>query len=357
MKKQTQRNIPIEILRCVCALLVILTHVLNKNYQDSAGIIRDRVCSLNTICIVAVPCFFMITGFFARKGQSSLKKIRQMAISVLVPTLIAILIYQALWAWISGESTFFQSVQQADYRQIWSAVVTWSINKLPGCSPFWYVTTYVQLILLFPVISLLCTNERETAIARRVIFSLCIFAYLVKDMQQVIPFEGTMYKPFDRSVVYFLLGYEASLIDWRKISYRYLVLGAGAGFISMYLFTRLIYMHSGTFSDYFFHYETVPCVLASVCVFGLCLKFKMPEISSKKRKCVILLADASFYVYLTHNAILNFLMENTQWKENRSLPWLLALWAVTAIMSFAISLAIRKAQRVLKHSMTPAVAK
>lgn len=93
-----KRNINIEVLRICSAWLVILTHVLNKNYTDGAGQIRDKVCLLNTICIVAVPCFFMVAGYFASRGQSIARKLRHVGLSVVVPSLIVIFLYQALWA-------------------------------------------------------------------------------------------------------------------------------------------------------------------------------------------------------------------------------------------------------------------
>ena len=57
-KMAVKRDKHIELLRIICIFLVVLTHVLNKNYVDLSGNMRDSVCMLNSLCIIAVPNFF-----------------------------------------------------------------------------------------------------------------------------------------------------------------------------------------------------------------------------------------------------------------------------------------------------------
>ena len=342
-----KRNINVEVLRICSAWLVILTHMLNKNYTDSTGGIRDKVCLLNTICIVAVPCFFMVAGYFATKGQSIARKLRHVGISVVIPSLIVIFLYQALWAWITGQASLTQSISQADYGAIWTHSITWSINKLPGCSTLWYITTYVQLMLMFPVFSLLCAEGKEARNARITVYALCLSAYFIKDLQQLISFGGTMFKPFDRSVFYFLLGYELSRVDWKKIPVWVPAAGLAAGCAMMYGLTRGIYGISGSFSDYFFHYETVPCAVASVSAFGLAMKLRCPSPDSKTGKMIIQLADATFYVYLIHNGILYWLMCHTPLGEDSRLRVLALLWLATGAVSFVLAGIVRKLQKTI----------
>lgn len=348
------RNQALDVLRIAATVLVPLTHVLNKNYTASDGSMREAVAMLNSLCIIAVPCFFMITGYFTHIGQSYIKKLKRTAVSILLPALLAVVVYQALWAWVTGTATLKESVLGADYRQMWREITLWNIKSLPGCTVFWYITDYVRLMLLFPVTALMCTDTPSAKRARWAVIGLVLASYLLKDVQQFAAFEGKLYEPFDRTVVYFLIGYELKTIRWNKVSGKVLLLLSAVSIGAMYVLTKLLYYSAGSFSDYFFHYTTSVCVVASASVFALTLKANDKGLFQRKSRIRNVLSDASFYVYLVHNIVLHGMLKRTWLGRQTAFGWLLVQWIVVVCLSFAMAIAIRRLQKWLGNILRPA---
>ncbi len=328
------RNVNVEWMRIVCILLVILTHVLNRNYVDGNGNIRDKVCLLNTICIVAVPCFFMITGFFSRKGQNGLRRIGTTLKKIVLPGIVVAVVIQIYFAF-RRNGVSLETVTAIDWTEILRKIISWNINKLEGVSPLWYVTDYFKLMLLFPVLSLLCCEEKEAVLARRVVYILYILNAIVGDVRTIYPLSIRIQPPIDRTVFFFLIGYEFNNISPEKMfrSRWYFGVSAVTGCLLMYAWTLIINRETGEFNDYFFHYQTLPCIIASVGAFGFLKNWKLPEVEWMQN-LIVAGGSLTFGVFLIHNIVLIELRDHSVFSQLKSLEGLLLLWFCTAVISF-----------------------
>lgn len=331
--KSTKRNINVEFLRVVCIILVVLTHTLNDHYVDSRNVMRDGVCLLNTICIVAVPCFFMITGYFSSVSQDPLKRIWKTVCHIALPTLAVAYMSQVLHLMVNTGHSLVACILEMDYADFYKKIVIWNIHKIPVCGAFWYSSAYVKLMLLFPVFRLLCRDTDEARYARYSVYVICFLKFLLADINEFVSVSGSVYSIYDRSILYFLLGYEARLIDWKRISAKLLLFGVVLGCGAMYALTRLHVEMTGKFSDYFFHFSTVPCILSSVCAFALIVKKIYLGDNERFNNVIFYLGSRAFWVYLIHNLVLHVLSKLSFFSD-ASLYRLVLLMLTALILSY-----------------------
>lgn len=329
-------NINIELLRIVCAFLVIQTHVLNRHLVVNGSEIRDKVCILNTVSIVAVPCFLMITGYFTRKDQDWLHKIKKTITAIVLPTLLIAVISTIIFPWVCHISSLKESIYNANYSAILPAILAWRIETLPGCSHLWYITAYCRLILVFPLLSYLCDEDRNARLARRGLYLLYVIAVFYNDLRQVYQQMPNLYfyNIIDSRIMFFLLGYEFNgVCDKFKMGGAMTVFGC----LMMFVMTRWVAAETGRFSDFFFHYQTVPCMIASFGSFAFFLSLRLERLPQKLVDCIRFLGKQTWLVYLVHLIPLNFLRSLPN--GNRpGLRYLLLLTLMTAVISFAVAI-------------------
>lgn len=79
-KKENKRLNNLDVLKAICAFLVICIHI---SYKDKLGNITTPICR------IAVPIFFMITGYFYYKtSKKPLKQIKKVFILILLASLL-----------------------------------------------------------------------------------------------------------------------------------------------------------------------------------------------------------------------------------------------------------------------------
>lgn len=282
-------------MRLICIFLVCLTHICN-NYYTYNDCMQYGVWAVNTVCIVAVPCFFMIAGYFSRKGQNPVKKIWNTFIRVTIPTWIAVFVCQFVNAFLSTRNVL-AAIDFMHFQRYWNIILNWRINKLPACGPFWYSDAYLKLIMMFPIYSLLCSEEETARTARKLVYLFTIVSIFLLDINHLFDLNLSVYSPVSSYVIYYFAGYEMSQVDPKKLSIIALLSGFLLGIGSMFLLTAFYQWHTQTFSDYFFHYTTIPCVVASTCAFGLFMKINVHPVFDKS---IVFLGGIVFYVYLYH---------------------------------------------------------
>lgn len=329
-----RNNINIEFARIICAILVISTHVLNRFYLRKSGDLRNSVLILSTVCITAVPVFCMITGYFTRKGQTWFAKLKKSLVSIWIPTLIFIFICVALY--------------DVNIKKTVKALLAWKISTLPGCSHLWYITAYSRIMLLFPLLALLCCDEKPAKAARHSLILLYSIAVLRSDLGQI--FDTSPFYTFnilDSCQLFFLLGYEFNDIDWKKIPKWVWYVLTAAGCVLMVVMTKWMFHVNGQFKDYFYHYETIPCLIASFGIFGLYLSLPLQNCSEKTGKTIRFLAGQTWCVYLIHLLFRDLLMEKIPFLAKSGLRPIAGLIVLTALLSFLAAMVITQAHKLV----------
>lgn len=86
---QTQRNSSFDIIKCIAAFLVVCIHYLPKSNMLDAY--------LNAICRVAVPLFFIISGYYYDKIKSS-NRLKSYIVKIVKLTILTSLFYFIVYA-------------------------------------------------------------------------------------------------------------------------------------------------------------------------------------------------------------------------------------------------------------------
>ena len=146
----------------ICALLVVCIHTGLKRVDGSAhwwlrGLF-DR-----GFARIAVPFFFMASGFFIA-GKPWNVEVRKRLKSLVVPYLIFALAYAA-WLWLVTASTNAvngNDVLQGLPEKICSLphILGLKCRELPALGPLWYVRNLMLLVLVYPLIGIAVDGKR-----------------------------------------------------------------------------------------------------------------------------------------------------------------------------------------------------
>lgn len=315
MKEEKQlRNVSIELLRIVAFCMVILNHILNRHYTTSSGEIYNTVCFMNMFNIVAVPCFFMITGYFSFDQYSIKQSMKKCLWRIVLPTAIVIVLTLQIYPVVTsggGANIDWAECFRFDidtYANLWSNLRGWSVS-IYGISHLWYIQAYVKIVLLMPVLAMLCSGDARVTQARRYIIILILTGILIRNWMISRPNDWMVspYIPFDVCTLAVLLGYEVRNDEvilkrnWLTCCVAFIgyiicsIIGYG---LEMDLISR-----ENVFNDYYFHYESIPCQLASVCFFVMFVIMPV-KVNQRISKVISVIGKATFPAYLLQGLVL-----------------------------------------------------
>lgn len=130
-----QRNYSIDILKFICATLVVFLH--------TSSVYQNMVLPL-TRC--AVPCFFMISGYLLYKdGGIGTERINRNLIRVVKITLWATIFF-VFWK-------EFTSIKQGGFLPSAKQMISWIVfNNCPFGFHLWYLYAYLYVLMIILVI-------------------------------------------------------------------------------------------------------------------------------------------------------------------------------------------------------------
>lgn len=143
MSQSKESNSSIYILKAICACLVVFIHIPDINNEALLFLPFLRI---------AVPCFFMISGFYLVPeggGEISVLKVNKQIVRILKIILFSNIIY--LIYWILNNVVQGYSILDSS----WLTMKFWGRWLLLGdniCYPLWYLTSYLQVLLILRLI-------------------------------------------------------------------------------------------------------------------------------------------------------------------------------------------------------------
>jgi len=150
---KTERNITLDYFKIILAILVIIIHLpLDNSFSKAVQIINNDLF-INGICRMAVPCFFVINGYFLKIDESyKVKKyLKHIGIMYIVWTLLYL-----PFAEIDSLRTFI-------------------IIFIGGFIHLWYLAALFQSVIIIYMLKKVIKNDNIILIISFVLFSIGYF--------------------------------------------------------------------------------------------------------------------------------------------------------------------------------------
>lgn len=318
-KDKKQKDISIELLRIYACLLVIFAHI------QIGYMVGDEINSASLIikCLIGdnVPIFLLILGFYMFNGVQGedriqkipgafLRKLKGFLIRIYIPTLIVTLIACFASDFIYKRCTFGQLFTQPNVN--WEYLKNYVILQEPMdmVGQFWYIITYIKILVFFPLLAFLCVDQKGYNGIRRVYIGMSFLSIVFADIEFLK--ETTLLQlsdyVFDRHFLYVLLGFELALFfrkcKWSKkwqivASAGVFLCGLGLRYgLTMYSFD----LFGVASNDYFMVLECAPAYISSA---GSLMLF-YSVFRNCHNRIVQFIGGITFYVYMLHGMMIRY---------------------------------------------------
>lgn len=363
VKQIKKRDASIELIRIIACITVVLTHLsLNVFDQYHSQVDWSRLFE-KCFFTDGVPIFYMIMGFFIANGRSYKKMWSNTLKKIIVPVLFYIGFAQIFYMFIINkqslswclENAFINLNIQGFFRTIITGDVT-HINSL--CAHLWYIISYIKIIIWIPVLWLVCKEEENPKLARRMIVSFGILALLIRDIQRFATLPIGVAKVFEMvnpDILYVLLGYELFVHKDKIKNNKKLCLISGAIFILINVIRYKLEMQYMVINNFYeivgrenfveWRY-TVLNVISGVAMFMAIYSFDIKN--EKLSKIINWIADKTFGIYLIHYLLLAKI-DLYKFDKIGTLVYELIYLAVGVIVIFTVSLLITCILRAIKN--------
>jgi surface polysaccharide O-acyltransferase-like enzyme len=338
MKYQINRKEPIiwvDLIRVVAIFLVVLIHVSGQltnawgKIPNAQWIIADIY---GGIARVAVPLFFMISGYLLLPRSESLRIFYTKRMpKILIPFVVWSLIYLG---WYCG-----------NHPNTCTPSFAWDLLLVQGTYyHLWFLYSLISIYLVLPVLRLMIRPETNQGILWYLIGLWLIFQPILTIAHKFWNFRIKLNAPLATGFLcYFILGY---LLGEITLSRARVVLSTVIWAISTlltivgtYLFTR----NSGEFDGFFYDFVSINVILAASAAFILLRWISEANIfaASNAHALMRTFAISTFGIYLVHILVIEVLSGWIPFVHINSFMGN-AIWSVplVAIIVFALSFLI-----------------
>lgn len=271
------RSANFELLRIVAMVMIVLIHIFgNANLlhaPDLDATNRQGFWILETLAIVAVNCYVLISGYFLSRSTFRLSKYLRLWSQVFFYSVTLYLLYAAFAGDGFSERQFYASCMP-----IWE-------------SRYWYVTAYAALYIVSPGINFLIRSASQ-----RFLLNTLLTLFLLLSLWSWLRnpfFVMSGYSLLWFCMLYLTAGYIRRYATAVRPPSRYF-----RQYILLSLGTCLLQLSIPAVADETLSYNAPLVYLASVALF-LC--FRHLSISDRRHPLILRLASLTFGVYLIHD--------------------------------------------------------
>ena len=318
-KVKSKRDSSIELIRIVACAIVVLLHLsLNVFDEHHAQVDWSRLFEKSFLS-EGVPIFYLIFGFFLCNGRSYKKIWKSTLKRVVIPVIIFVLFAQIFFMFILNKQPLSWCFKNAfinlNIQGICRTILTGDVVHINSlCAHLWYIVSYLKIILWVPVLWLICKEDTNPKLARRMIIGFGILAMVIKDIQRffVLPIgEIKAFQMVDLDILYVLLGYELFVHKDKIKNNKKLCILSGIAFVAINVIRYKIEMNYMVLNNFFeitgretfadWRYTALSFVSAtSLFMFLYSFDIKGEKIS----KIINWVADKTFGIYLVHYLLL-----------------------------------------------------
>lgn len=301
------RDVNVDLIRVLACLIVISVHVDNLGLPNA-----DKSKILWMVLFGdGVAFFFMIMGFFLFKKSSFIAVLKRAIKSIFIPALILMGVSRILDPFIANQSGLVECILHPDFD--WKEFLGCILNWTPGgynCQHLWYVFSYIQVILLFPLLKPICSGDKKGEKAILYVAGFSLVGLLLNDLQEfcTLPVPFAAYFPVMIPAVYAVTGYYIYQRReyWRanpKIGLGCLgvaVLVEGIRFI-----LQVSLFQKDLARNYFLYWNTGAAYVVTVLVIVFFLRIRIPGKTLQEGICFV--GQRTLGIYLVHYMMIPFL--------------------------------------------------
>lgn len=289
--QETNRNVGLDLLRIISMIMVLMLHYLGKgqitNIENVDKMSYIFYSLIESLVIVAVNCYVLISGYFLVKSEFKFKKLFK------------------LW----GEVVFYSIM-------VYLVVIVLGLQKFSikdailACFPvitkqYWFITTYMALYILSPFI-----NKLIYALTKEEYKKLLIILLVIFSLVSILPSEMLLDKTGGYGIIWFICLYLIAAYIRLYIT-KEKIMKYKKMYIPIYILLGIITTIGVLILQYIFEmlnlrdlslkllYYNMPLVLIeSICLFLFCNTI---EIKNKfVQKVILFIAPLTFAVYIIH---------------------------------------------------------
>ena len=292
MNNLKNKVIYLEILRILACFLVIINHTIGYiEVSSQIGIMFKYM--LFMFAKIAVPIFFMISGYLLLRKDYSYKDIFTKKIPrILVPLIVCSLYY------------YLKSVDKFSLFEFCKSIV-----MQPQITAYWYLYSLIALYLITPFLRKMIVNFKDK--------DFIIFGSIILVFQGVIPLGRLLFdinvagyftnNLFSTYIGYYVIGYYLGNKELNKKSFIISIIS----FILMYAFSivylMIEYNKTGLYKLPLDNVSYITTVIPSLAIFVLCKYLFSKDVNSLVGDMIQKVGSATFGIYLFHLIMTNFL--------------------------------------------------
>ena len=303
-----RENINIELLRIIACYFVIVIHTWGAFRMDG-GSFHVEVFVAGVTARVAVPVFFMITGYVYSNKTALRKKIQEICYSY--PDTGCNDEFLLGYDVAPGIHYFVDETQEyitlAEYLKVIILAGGARLRDLYLCGHFWYIEELIKFYLLLPILQfILCDGERANKI-RRFFLVIGFWVYFVTpvieriwemEIFNVYTPDGLLY------IWYILFGFELSKCNWKHAG----MVGLFGHWISIavmsYLEYQLEYLKLGDIEHTFSTNSSLFILVSAVGLMMFVLNLKVPK---RFYNGICMVGKGTLGIYIVHVFVYNVL--------------------------------------------------
>lgn len=293
--KENNRVIGLDALKVISMLMIVILHYFSFEYMNAIQEFSIQwyiAWGIKELCLVAVNCYVLITGYFLVKSKFKIKKIIALLGQVLFYSIsITLCIY-------------LFSDNKISLRNLAYTLLPIYTNR------YWFINSYLALYLLFPVLNIVINH-----ITQKQYKYLLVILILVFCVRQSITVVGdwTLDSTAGFGIMWFICLYliagyirlYAKDIN-KKLKYVMIYFGTCVAILIfrtliVYVCNMINYANKEEIVGMWHCYNSLPALIASVALF---LLFKNMTIKNRTiSKWIVGASTSTFAVYLIHQQV------------------------------------------------------
>lgn len=319
VKPTKKRDASIELIRIFACITVVLTHLsLNVFDQYHSQVDWSRLFE-KCFFTDGVPIFYLIIGFFIANGRSYEKMWKNTFKKIIVPVLFYIGFAQIFYMFIINKQSlgwcFENAIINLNIQGFFKTIITGDVTHINSlCAHLWYIISYLKIMIWVPVLWLVCKEEDNSKLARRIIIGLGIVAMVIRDIQRFVTLPigaANVFEMVNPDILYVLLGYELfvhkdKIKNNKKLCLISVIVFALINIIRykiemQYMVINNFYEIAGRASFVEWRYTSLN-IISGLAIFMALYSFDIKN--EKLSKIINWIADKTFGIYLIHYLLL-----------------------------------------------------